>query len=430
MILTNEMSTAMDLINGTNHHVFITGKAGSGKTTFLKYLIQNCSKSCIVAAPTGIAAINAGGVTLHSLFLFPFRPMSPVEPIDFKISKGNRKVLSKIRMLIIDEVSMVSPDVIDMMDRKLRWIRKSQEPFGGVQIVMFGDLFQLPPVVKTDEKPIFDAFYDGYFFFNALVWKQVGFHVVELSHVFRQKDQSFVDVLNHVRNYKMDSNDLDVLSEIKDKATSEMFTGNYIHICTHKREVDKINSTLLGKPTWSSESVIEGKFSTSAVPCDITLKLRVGARVMAISNNSKQGYYNGMLGWVVGFEDNKVVVQADNGAVIQFEPYRWVNNQFEIKDGNVVATEIGACTQYPLTLAWAITIHKSQGLAFDNVALHVKHTFCPGQLYVALSRCRTLEGIASDAYITKKMVIPEKSLEDFERIYKENDHWFGRRLND
>lgn len=430
MILTDEMNKAMELVQNTKHHVFITGKAGTGKTTFLKYMIRHCEKRCIVAAPTGVAAINAGGVTLHSLFGIPFKPISPVERLEYRFTENRTEMLLQLELLIIDEVSMVRPDIIDTVDRKLRWVRCIDEPFGGVQVVMFGDLFQLPPVVKKNEEEVLERFYNDYFFFNAQVWRQMGFHVIELNQVFRQTDQTFVDVLNHIRNYEVTTDELDVLNEMKDKQASQSFTGEYIHICTHKKDVEKINKSLLGEPTWSSKAVLKDKFSESSIPCDLELNLRIGARVMALCNDVKQGFYNGMLGFVTGLTPDVVTVKMDNGNKIKFEKHTWSNNQFVLKDDEIVSEEIGSCTQFPLTLAWAITIHKSQGLTFDKVILHVARTFCPGQLYVALSRCRTLEGIVSDAYVTKRMIIPELALIDFERTYKADNNWYGRRVKE
>lgn len=427
MILTDEMNEVMQLVQNTSDNVFVTGKAGTGKTTFLKHLINNCKKRCVVAAPTGIAAINAGGVTLHSLFGIPFGPISPVDRLDNRFSEFKTAMLLRLELLIIDEISMVRPDIIDTIDRKLRWVRCIDEPFGGVQVVMFGDLFQLPPVVKKAENEILGRFYDDFYFFNAQVWKRIGFHVIELSRIFRQTDGEFVDVLNNIRTYQATSDELDILSEIKDKETSESYTGEYIHLCTHKATVDKINKSLLGEPTWTNEAQIKDKFPESSAPCDLTLQLRVGARVMALCNNSEKGYHNGMLGFVTALSPTEVKVQMDNGCAVKFEPYTWANTQYALKDDQIVSEEIGSCTQFPLTLAWAITIHKSQGLTFDKVILHVAHTFCPGQLYVALSRCRTLNGIVSDAYITKRMIIPEYALIDFERTYKADNNWYGRR---
>lgn len=427
MILTEEMNMAMELVNTTDNHLFITGKAGSGKTTFLKYLIKHTKKRCVVTAPTGVAAINAGGVTLHSLFGIQFGPISPYDRLEYKFTEYKTELLLRLELLIIDEVSMVRPDVLDTVDRKLRWVRNTDEPFGGVQVVMFGDLFQLPPVVKREDKKILKEYYDDFFFFNALVFQHTGFHVVELTKIFRQTNEEFIKVLNDIRNYKVTSEELDVLSELKDKQLSKTY-GEGIHICTHKADVEKINAEKLGESTFTYDAEIKDKFPESSAPCDIHLKLREGARVMALTNDTQKGYYNGMLGVVVNLDANSVTVKMDKGSVIKFERYTWENNQYALKDDQIEAQKIGSCTQFPLTLAWAITIHKSQGLTFDKIVLHVAKTFCPGQLYVALSRCRTLGGIVSDAYITQKMIIPDYALTDFERAYKSDGNFYGRRV--
>lgn len=427
MILTEEMQHVMDIVKNTNEHVFVTGKAGAGKTTFLKHLIRDTKKKCIVAAPTGIAAINAGGVTLHSLFGIPFGPITPFDRLENKFTQYKVEMLLQLELLIIDEVSMVRPDVLDTIDRKLRWVREEDEPFGGVQIVMFGDLFQLPPVIKKEERAILQNYYRDYFFFNALVWQRTGFHVVELTQIFRQSDPNFIRVLNNIRNYQVTSEELDLLSELKDKQLSNDFDGQHIHICTHRATVDGINVEKLGQPTHSSHVIIEGKFPESSVPCDFHLKLRVGARVMTIVNNPQAGYYNGSLGTVIGITSKEVTVKLDNGTTVKVEQHTWINSQYVLEDNQIVKKDVGSCKQFPLTLAWAITIHKSQGLTFDKIILHVSKTFCPGQLYVALSRCRTLEGIVSDAFITKRMIIPEYALLDFERAYKNENNWYGKR---
>ena len=292
---------------------------------------------------------------------------------------------------------------------------------------MFGDLFQLPPVVKYIDRQILLPFYDDFYFFNAYAWKEVGFRIVELTKIFRQSDKSFIKILNHIRNYKVKSDDLDVLSELKDKKESQKYDTNHIHICTHRKTVEEINMKMLGTEGLFEYVVeIHDKFPESSMPCDAKLKIRDGARVMALTNDTQKGYYNGMLGTVLHCEPNIITVEMDNGHVINFERYIWSNNQYVLEGNKVKAVEVGSCMQFPLTLAWAITIHKSQGLTFDNIVLHVTRAFCPGQIYVALSRCRTLNGIMLDGNITRKMIMPDYSLIEFEKVYKHNDYRFGK----
>lgn len=429
MVLTDEMKKVMDLIENTNDNMFVTGKAGTGKTTFLKYLIKHTTKKCVIAAPTGIAAINAGGVTLHSMFGLPFKPITPTERLEYRFTEKKSEMLLQLEVLIIDEVSMVRPDVLDTVDRKLRWVRESKEPFGGVQVIMFGDLYQLPPVAKKEDKELLDEFYDNHYFFNAVVWKKTFFHVIELSKVFRQTDIEFVGILNHIRNYMVTSEELDVLSELKDRKKAKDFNTDYIHICTHKCDVEKINTEMLGEPTHTFDYTMDGKFPESSIPCPLHLQLRVGARVMTIVNNPADGYYNGTIGNIIEIGNDEITVQLDNSKrKVKVKKNKWANNEFVLENGEIVAKEIGSCTQYPLTLAWAITIHKSQGLTFDKAVLHLSKTFCPGQLYVALSRCRTLDGIVLDGYITKRMVITDYALTDFERTYLENGGLYGTKI--
>lgn len=428
MKLTEDMQKAMDIIQNTNEHVFITGKAGTGKTTFLKHLVKNTGKKCVVAAPTGVAAIQAHGMTLHSLFSLPFHLVLPNDALDYKFTTQKKELLIGIDILIIDEISMVRPDILDTIDRKLRWVREDDRPFGGVQIVMFGDLFQLPPVIKSDDWKVLKDYYDDYFFFNALVFKQTGFHVIELNTIFRQTDDEFINVLNKIRDYQATTEELDMLGEVKDKNACNTFNDEYIHLCTHKREVDRINTENLGGGYVTFEAQIEGKFPDSSAPCDKTLCVRVGARVMVLVNNLRERYYNGSLGVVVAITDNIIKVKLDSGISVEFERYKWSNIQYSLQDDKVVEEEIGKCVQFPLTLAWAITIHKSQGLTFDKVALHISKTFCAGQLYVALSRCRSLEGIITDAFVTKKMIIPNYTLTDFERAYQADGNYYGRKV--
>ena len=425
MVITDEMKRAIELIETTNDSIYITGKAGTGKTTFLKWLVDNCDKNFVVAASTGIAAINAEGVTLHSLFNIPFGVHDPNSKIKNGIYQKKVELMNAIDALIIDEVSMVRPDMIDYIDQKLRIYRKSKEPFGGVQVIMFGDLYQLPPVVVKNEREILLEFYPGAYFFYANVFRDSGFHIVELDHIFRQTNERFIEILNHVRSYQLTEDDIEDLSSVRDKALSEKMDGSHIHICSHKRDVQRINTKMLGEPTHSYEASINGEFKIESAPCDHTLDLRKGARVMMLANDKMQRYCNGSLGIVSELNDSLVQVELDNGYTVNLGRHEWSTQEYKMQDGKIVSEIKGTCSQFPLTLAWAITIHKSQGLTFDNIAIHTKGVFCPGQIYVALSRCTSLEGIVSDVFIDRRHILPDRELLAFEKAYKTTGHIFN-----
>jgi hypothetical protein len=427
MVITDEMKRAIELIETTNDSIYITGKAGTGKTTFLKWLVDNCKKNFVVTASTGIAAINAGGVTLHSLFNIPFGIHDPNSKIKNGIYQKKIELMDAIDVLVIDEVSMVRPDMIDYIDQKLRIYRKSNEPFGGVQLIMFGDLYQLPPVVIKSEKEILLEFYPGSYFFYANVFRDSGFHIVELNHIFRQTSERFIEILNNVRSYKITNDDIEDLASIRNKTLSEKFDGSHIHICSHKTDVQRINAKMLGEPTHSYNANVNGEFKIEAAPCDQTLQLRKGARVMVLTNDKHQRYCNGSLGIVEELNDQFVTVNLDNGYTVSLERHEWTTQEYKIQNGEIVSEIKGTCSQFPLTLAWAITIHKSQGLTFDNIAIHTKGVFCSGQIYVALSRCTSLEGIVSDVFIDKRHILPDKELLAFEKACKATNNFFNNK---
>ena len=424
MTLTDEMAKVMRIIEKTDDLIYITGKAGTGKTTFLKYLASHTSKRSIITAPTGVAAINAGGTTLHSFLGIPFGVLTPDMIKKSRFSPRKQMLCNCIDLLIIDEISMVRADVIDFINAKLKMYRRSNEPFGGIQVVMFGDLHQLPPVVKRTERDILDEIYLGPYFFNAKVFQEKGFHIIELSHVFRQSDEKFINVLNNIRDYKMTPDDINVLEEVRDRKESQNFDNGYIHICSHKEDVTAINSELLRTPTHEYKAELGDDFNENAMPCDALLQLRVGARVMTLVNDPEKRYYNGSLGYVTTLSDDSIGLRLDNGYEVELGRYTWEACEYQMEKGEMKKVVKGTCCQFPVSLAWAITIHKSQGLTFDKIAIHSKHMFCSGQLYVALSRCRSLEGIVSDSFISKRMILPDKELSNFETAYKQNNNYF------
>lgn len=423
--LTDEMKQAIKLIETTDSAIYITGKAGTGKTTFLKYIVENIQKRFVITASTGIAAINAGGVTLHSLLNIPFGVLSPNETIKTGFNDEKKELLNAIDVLIIDEISMVRPDVIDYIDRKLQIYRESSLPFGGVQVIMFGDLYQLPPVVTNNEKDILLQLYRGVYFFYAHVFRDHGFQIVELNHIFRQSDTRFIEILNHIRSYQITKEDIEDLEELRDKKQSDRFDNRYIHICSYKKDVKRINEELLGEPTHTFYAQIQNDFNLNSAPCDRKLMLRVGARVMMLINDRFHLYCNGSLGIVEGIDDKVVTVKLDNGCTIGVERCEWTAYEYRMVDGKIKNVAKGSCKQFPITLAWAITIHKSQGLTFDNVVIHTQGVFCPGQIYVALSRCTSLEGIISDSFIDKRHILPDQELLSFEKAYKNCNYHFN-----
>lgn len=424
--LTDEMRKAYDIIDSSNDNVFITGKAGSGKTTFLKHLILNCKKRFVVTAPTGVAAINAKGVTLHSMFNIPLGFIPPNLDPAKRYRKGLRDLCKGFDVLVIDEISMVRPDVIDYVDRTLRMYRDSGIPFGGVQVVMLGDLFQLSPVVKSEEQQVMTTFYEGFHFFYAAVWEEKGFHVSEFTKVFRQEDDRLINMLNNIREYQFTPEDKMLLASLKNTAITNDYESDYIHLCSRRNTVMEINQKMLGEPEVEFKAEIKGDFNPSSKPCEDELKLRVGCRVMTLVNDSQKGFHNGSTGVVTNFKTNAVEVLLDNGVKVSVERNTWSEMEYKITDGEVKQFEKGSFTQFPLALAYACTIHKSQGLTFDKVALHVGYIFSPGQIYVALSRCRTLEGIATDSYITKHHIIKDDQLVRFYKAIVKTNYYFDK----
>ena len=407
-----EFQDALNLIQYTRQSVFLTGKAGTGKSTFLRYICEHTKKKHVVLAPTGIAAINAGGSTLHSFFKLPFYPLLPDNP-DFSLQRGriheffkytkpHRKLLEELELIIIDEISMVRADIIDAVDRILRvYSRNLREPFGGKQILLVGDVFQLEPVVKGDEREILNRFYPTPYFFSARVFNQIDLVSIELQKVYRQTDATFVGVLDHIRNNTVGATDLQLLNTRYGTQKEESEADMYITLATRRDNVDHINDKKLaelpGEPvTFSGE--ITGDFPESSLPTSQELVLKPGAQIIFIKNDFDRRWVNGTIGIISGFDpfEETLYVITDDGKECDVKRESWRNIRYKYNEEKkqIEEEELGTFTQYPIRLAWAITIHKSQGLTFSRAVIDFTGgVFAGGQAYVALSRCTSLEGI-------------------------------------
>ncbi|RYY86022.1 MAG: hypothetical protein EOO15_15505 [Chitinophagaceae bacterium] len=406
---------ASDLVNHTTQHLFLTGKAGTGKTTFLRHVVQHTRKQAVVVAPTGVAAINAGGVTMHSFFQLPFGVFVPgsfhrsggstsVEVTDrhslfknIRFSKEKRELLEQLELLIIDEVSMMRCDMLDAIDATLRHFRKNNLPFGGVQVLFIGDLFQLPPVVQGEEWSILQQHYESPFFFSALVLKEAQPLYIELKKIYRQNEQLFIDILNRIRNNEANAQDLDVLNGRYQPQFEPKGDEHYITITTHNKKADAINGAALQKlpgtlHVFSAE--VKGDFNEKSLPTDKELQLKEGAQIMFVKNDPDRRYFNGKLATVKSVLNGEITVAFnDGGADLKLEKETWKNIRYTYnkEEDDIDEEELGSFKQFPVRLAWAITVHKSQGLTFDRAVIDAGASFAPGQVYVALSRCTSLD---------------------------------------
>jgi len=396
---------AYRFVTETSENIFLTGKAGTGKTTFLKYLKENCSKNIIVAAPTGVAAINAGGVTLHSLFQLPFNPFLPTSANKsellgkLKFNRQRQDLLRKMELLVIDEISMVRCDTMDAIDTILRSVRRKHDlPFGGVQLLCIGDLYQLPPVAKREEMEILQEYYSSEFFFDSLVIKEQMPMLIELNKIYRQKEDSFVEILNKVRNNNMNEDDFEELHQRFSPDFRPPLHEKYITLTSHNNQADMINHRELQKLSTNSvtyEAIIENDFPEKSYPAEGSLVLKAGAQVMFLKNDLVgKKYFNGKIGVVKSLKTDEIVVSCD-GVDIYVQQETWENSRYTLsrENGKLEQEVLGTFTQFPLRLAWAITIHKSQGLTFEKVMIDAGAAFSSGQVYVALSRCTSLGGI-------------------------------------
>ena len=423
MTQNTELRNAWDFVEHTGRSIFLTGKAGTGKTTFLKTVVDQSSKRNVVVAPTGVAAINAGGMTIHSFFQLPFSPFVPGAKIEskFDFGKEKRKLIASLDLLIIDEISMVRSDLLDAIDSILRRFRDRYKPFGGVQLLMIGDLQQLTPVVTPDDERMLKPYYDTPYFFGSKALSEIDYVTIQLEKVYRQQDDTFLSLLNHIREGQPTAADLTLLNSRYKPVFLPKPEEGYIRLTTHNQMANNYNESELQKLSGRAvnyQAKIEGTFPEYSYPTAETLTLKVGAQVMFVKNDpsGEHRYYNGRIGHVTLAEDNRLEVYCPGDAnAIEVEPLEWENARYTLNDETrEIETEVlGKFSQLPLRLAWAITIHKSQGLTFEHAIIDASLSFAPGQVYVALSRCKTLEGMVLASQIPPHAIINDERVDSY-----------------
>lgn len=428
-----ELTLAWAFIQNTGTNLFLTGKAGTGKTTFLRSLKEQSPKRMMVVAPTGIAAINAGGVTIHSFFQLPLSPYIPnttfrTDVQHYRFSKEKQRIIRTLDLLVIDEISMVRADLLDAVDSVLRRYRNRDKPFGGVQLLMIGDLQQLPPVVKDEEWRMLSNYYDSPYFFSSRALMQTNYMTIELTTIYRQNDKKFIELLNRIRENKADHVTLTELNKRYIPDFEVQPHENYIRLTTHNHQAQAINETKLAEldsPLFTFDAVVTGIFPEQSYPTDYSLSLKEKAQVMFVKNDTSGDgrYFNGMLGEVVEVSADRIVVKnASSNAFIELGKEEWSNSKYVLnQETQEIVEEVeGVFRQYPLRLAWAVTIHKCQGLTFERAIIDVQNSFAHGQAYVALSRCRTLEGLVLNSPLLESSIICDKKVDNFHQYQAAN----------
>jgi len=439
-----QLQLAYDFVEYTNKNIFLTGKAGTGKTTFLLDLKERSPKRMIVVAPTGVAAINAGGVTIHSFFQLPFGPhipsalttgtgsSTPQKPVNqtsmFRFSQEKINIIKSLDLLVIDEISMVRADLLDGIDEVLRKYKDRYKPFGGVQLLMIGDLQQLAPIVKEEEWGILREYYDTMFFFGSRALQRTQHISIELKHIYRQSDLTFIEILNKVRENHIDTDTLDQLNKRHIPDFAKDSDDGYITLTTHVAKANRLNETKLEKlsgKTYNFDATTSGEFPEYSYPTEYKLTLKRGAQVMFVKNDTSHEklFYNGKIGTVVDFEDDYILVRCeDDNEDISVVPLEWSNTKYSIDETTkeIKETIIGSFIQYPLKLAWAITIHKSQGLTFEKAIIDANDAFAFGQVYVALSRCKTLEGMVLSNPISPRSIKTDTTVSTYTHEVEQN----------